>query len=177
MSKQYEKDRCYLKSPESLRVGVLPDLTSGLGPNGGNFDSFKVSGRLRRSTQQNQPCGSVKPHPGGSRLRAQAADGQRQTRGDRLLCGWWSGMGVGSGDRGRERDPRISLSPGSGKKLGGNSRRVAKGDGLLQEAPSVIRCGHLLSESSSRFTASLVRGHGILCYTHLLRSSARRFPP
>ena len=81
-------------------IAVLPDLTSGLGPNGGNYDSFQLPDESGAALNRIPHCGGPRPHPGRARLRAQAADGERPAGRHRLLHGRRPCVGGGGRDRG-----------------------------------------------------------------------------
>ena len=88
-------------------IAVLPDLTSGLGPNGGNYDSFQFPDESGAALNRIPHSEVLEPHPGRAGLRAQAADVERPARRDRLLHGRRTGVGSGGGNRRRERGGRL----------------------------------------------------------------------
>jgi len=84
-------------------IAVLPDLTSGLGPNGGNFDSFEFPDDSARAINRISHAEVLDRIRGCARLCDETADGEREAWGDRLLYGRRSRVGSRGGNRGRER--------------------------------------------------------------------------
>ena len=102
-------------------IAILPDLSSGLGPNGGDFDSFHFADDVAKALQMRSGADKMEMIRAARDYALEVASSERQERSHRLLQRWRPVVAKHSRHTRRERRRQLLWSAARRRHHGKNT--------------------------------------------------------